>query len=463
MDTSPVRVPLIEGKMNYREVTGTLAGIVERKPAKWWFAGMTLATLALLFGLWAMYTTVTQGLGTWGLNNSTAWAWDIINFVWWIGIGHAGTAFTIFLIVFRAKWAAAINRTAEAMTVFAVMCAGLFPALHLGRIWLIFFIAPYPNTRGPLWVNYNSPLFWDVLAITTYLLLSVTLWYFGMIPDLATMRDRAKSKLSRTLYGFFSMGWVGSVRNWMRYEALMKILGGLAAPLVVSVHTIVALDFAVSVIPGWHTTILPPYFFVGAIFSGFAMVLTIMIMIRKVYPVQSFITMAHLNSISRVLIFGSMVIGLAYATELFMAWYSGVEYEMFTFFRSRATGTYALAFWIMVACNAVIPQLLWFRKIRSSIGWLLAISIIINIGMWYERYVIMISSLARDYLPSSWVTFSPTVVDIGIYVGTFGIFFSGMLLFIRFIPMIAIFEVKDLAGDKPEKQKPDGKNMKNEQ
>ncbi len=455
MDTTSAGAPLIEGKMSYRQVTDTLSGTVERKPAKWWYAGMTLSTLAVLFGLWAMYTTVTVGLGTWGLNNSTAWGWDIINFVWWIGIGHAGTAFTIFLIVFRAKWAAAINRTAEAMTVFAVMCAGLFPLIHLGRLWLVFFIAPYPNTRGPLWVGYNSPLFWDVLAITTYLLLSVTLWYFGMIPDLATMRDRAKTKLSRTIYGFFSMGWIGSVRNWMRYEALTKILAGLAAPLVVSVHTIVSLNFAVSVIPGWHTTILPPYFFVGAIFSGFAMVLTIMILIRKAFPLTSFITMGHLNSISRVLIFGSMVIGLAYATELFIAWYSGVEYEMFTFFKSRATGRYATTFWIMVVCNAIIPQLLWFRKIRHSIGWLLAISIIINIGMWYERYVILISSLAQDFLPSSWVTFTPTIVDIGIYVGTFGIFFTGMLLFIRAIPMIAIFEVKDLAGEKREDHKPD--------
>lgn len=456
MANNAVRAPLIEGRMNYRQVTDTITRPLGGKPAGWWYGGMTVATLALLFGVWSIYVTIAEGLGTWGLNNTVGWGWDIINFVWWIGIGHAGTAFTIFLIVFRAKWAAAINRTAEAMTVFAVMCAGMFPILHLGRIWLVFFIMPYPNTRGPLWVNYNSPLFWDVLAITTYLLLSVTLWYFGMIPDLATMRDRAKTRLSKGLYGFFSMGWTGSVRNWIRYEALTKILGGLAAPLVVSVHTIVALDFAVSVIPGWHTTILPPYFFVGAIFSGFAMVLTIMILIRKTFTLTGFITMSHLNSISRVLIFGSMVIGLAYATELFMAWYSGVEYEMFTFFKSRVTGNYSMAFWIMVVCNAIIPQFLWFNRVRRNLNWLLIISIIINIGMWYERYVIMISALAQDYLPSSWTSYSPTIIDIGIYVGTFGIFATGMLLFIRFIPMIAIFEVKDQAGEKKDENKTSG-------
>jgi Ni/Fe-hydrogenase subunit HybB-like protein len=450
MYNTAVRPALIAGNKDYKQVTGEIAGPSERVPAKWWFVAMTISTLALIFGLWAMFVTVVRGLGTWGLNNSVGWGWDIINFVWWIGIGHAGTAFTIFLIVFRAKWAASINRTAEAMTIFAVMNAALFPALHLGRIWLIFFIFPYPNTRGPLWVNFNSPLFDDFLAITTYLLLSLTLWYFGMLPDLATMRDRATSKVKKGVYGFFSMGWVGTVKNWMRYEALAKVLGGLAAPLVVSVHTIVAIDFAVSVIPGWHTTILPPYFFVGAIFSGFAMVLTIMVLIRKAYALTDFITISHLESICKVLIFGSMVIGLAYATEIFIAWYSGVEYEMFVFFRSRITGNFSIAFWIMVVCNAMIPQLLWSKKIRSSLTWLLVISIIINIGMWFERFVIIVSSLAQDYLPSSWVGFTPTIIDVGIYVGTFGIFFCGFLLFIRYIPIIAISEVKGLTRRVPD-------------
>jgi Ni/Fe-hydrogenase subunit HybB-like protein len=444
MYNTTVRPVLVTGNKEYHQVTRDIAPS-DRSPARWWYIAMTIATMALIFGLWAMFVTVTQGLGRWGLNNAVGWGWDIINFVWWIGIGHAGTAFTIFLIVFRAKWASSINRAAEAMTVFAVLNAALFPALHLGRIWLIFFIAPYPNTRGPLWVNFNSPLIWDFLAITTYLLLSLTLWYFGMVPDLATIRDRSESKLKKKLYGFFSMGWVGSVKNWVRYEALSKILGGLAAPLVVSVHTIVALDFAVSVIPGWHTTILPPYFFVGAIFSGFAMVLTIMILIRKTFSLTDFITQSHLDSICRVLIFGSMVIGLAYLTEIFIAWYSGSEYEIFTFFKNRATGKFSTSFWIMVVCNAIIPQLFWFKKIRSSLLWMFVISIIINIGMWYERFIILISSLTRDYLPSSWADYSPTIVDIGIYVGTFGIFASGMLLFVRYIPIIAISEVKSLA------------------
>lgn len=457
MYKTEVRPILVTGNKEYGQVTRDIAAPSERSPARWWYIAMTIATMALAFGLWAMFTTVTKGLGTWGLNNSVGWGWDIINFVWWIGIGHAGTAFTIFLIVFRAKWASSINRSAEAMTVFAVLNAGLFPALHLGRIWLIFFIFPYPNTRGPLWVNFNSPLFWDVLAITTYLLLSLTLWYFGMVPDLATMRDRAQSKIKKGVYGFFSMGWVGSVKNWVRYEALSKLLGGLAAPLVVSVHTIVALDFAVSVIPGWHTTILPPYFFVGAIFSGFAMVLTIMILIRKTFALTDFITKSHLDSICRVLIFGSMVIGLAYMTEIFVAWYSGSEYEFFTFFKSRATGKYSTAFWIMVFCNAIAPQFLWSKKIRSSLTWMLVISIIINIGMWYERFVIIISSLSQDYMPSSWVSYSPTIVDIGIYVGTFGIFASGMLMFIRYIPIIAISEVKGLAKRGKEEKKTDTK------
>ncbi len=457
MYNTAVRPSLVEGNKSYRQVTSDIAGPAERTPARWWYIAMTVATLALLFGLWAMYVTVVEGLGTWGLNNSVGWGWDIINFVWWIGIGHAGTAFTIFLIVFRAKWTASINRAAEAMTVFAVMNAGLFPALHLGRIWLIFYIFPYPNTRGPLWVNFNSPLFWDVFAILTYLLLSVTLWYFGMVPDLATLRDRATSKIRKNIYGFFSMGWVGSVGNWVRYEALAKILGGLAAPLVVSVHTIVAIDFAVSVIPGWHTTILPPYFFVGAIFSGFAMVLTIMILIRKTFALTDFITKSHLDSICRVLLFGSMVLGLAYITELFVAWYSGSEYEFFTFFKSRATGNYSAAFWIMIVCNAIIPQLLWSKKIRGSLGAMLVISIIINVGMWFERFVILISSLAQDYLPSSWVGYSPTIVDIGIYAGTFGIFACGMLMFIRFIPMIAISEVKGLTNQEKVNRQDDNK------
>ncbi len=441
MIASSIRWPMVKGEKSNKEITRELIAPNEQKPAMWWYIGMTIGTLALAFGGWAAYMSVTVGLGTWGLTNSVAWGWDIINFVWWIGIGHAGTAFTIFFLVFRQRWAASINRTAEAMTVFAVMCAALFPLLHMGRPWLAFFIMPYPNTRL-LWVNFNSPLFWDVIAISTYLLMSITLWYFGMIPDLATMRDRAKNKVSRALYGFFSMGWDGSMISYNRYETLTRILGGLAAPLVVSVHTIVAIDFAVSILPGWHATILPPYFFVGAIFSGFAMVLTIMILIRKAFKVKDFITAKHLDAIANVLKYGSLVIGLAYAIEVFIAWYSGVSYEMYTFLNARMTGSFSTAFWIMVFFNAIVPQIFWFRKARQNVWSLFIVSILINIGMWYERFIILVSSLAEDFLPSSWTEYTPTMVDIGIYVGTFGIFICGMLLFIRYIPIIAVNEVK---------------------
>lgn len=436
---------LIEGNKSYADVTREIAAPTETKPAKWWYAAMTLATLALLAGAWALYQTFAFGLGTWGINNSVAWGWDIINFVWWIGIGHAGTAFTIFLLIFRQKWAGSINRTAEAMTVFAVMCAALFPLLHMGRPWLAFYIFPYPNTRGPLWVNFNSALVWDVIAISTYLLTSIMLWYLGMIPDLATIRDRTKNKIKKVVYGFFAMGWSGSAHQFNRYESVSRILGGLAAPLVISVHSIVALDFAISVIPGWHTTIFPPYFFVGAIFSGFAMVLTIMIFFRKVFNIKDFVTDKHLDFITRVLKYGSLIIGAAYLMEMFIAWYSGVEYEMYTFLNARASGTFAIGFWIMVTCNAVLPQLFWFKKIRKSIAALFIISIFINIGMWYERFVILVSSLAQDFLPSSWVSYQPTMVDIGLYVGTFGLFMAGMLMFVRYVPIIAIFEVKGIS------------------
>jgi Ni/Fe-hydrogenase subunit HybB-like protein len=441
MISSSVRWPMVEGEKSIAQITNELTAPIETKPALWWYIGMGIGLLALAFGGWAMYTSVSVGLGTWGLTNSVGWGWDIINFVWWIGIGHAGTAFTIFFLVFRQRWAASINRTAEAMTVFAVMCAGLFPLIHMGRVWLAFFIMPYPNTRL-LWVNFNSPLLWDVFAISTYLLMSITLWYFGMVPDLATMRDRAKNKVSRALYGFFSMGWSGSMIAYNRYETLVRILGGLAAPLVISVHTIVALDFAVSVLPGWHATILPPYFFVGAIFSGFAMVLTIMILMRRAFAITDFITMKHMDAIANVLKYGSLVIGLAYGIELFIAWYSGVEYEIYTFFNARATGSFSVAFWIMVFCNAIAPQIFWFKKARRNLVILFIVSIIVNIGMWFERFIIMISSLAQDFLPSSWTDYSPTIVDIGIYVGTFGLFICGMLLFVKFIPVVAINELK---------------------
>lgn len=447
-----IRGSLIEGDKTYSQISADIIAPMEAKPGKWWFVAMTLATIAALWGVYAIYVTVAYGLGTWGVNNTVGWGWEIINFVWWIGIGHAGTAFSIFLLILRQRWRTSINRAAEAMTVVAVGCAALFPALHMGRVWLAFYIIPYPNTRGPLWVNFNSPLFWDFIAISAYLLISFSFWYMGMLPDFATIRDRTKSRIKRAIYGFFSMGWSGSTRDWTRFESLSFILGGIAAVLVVSVHSIVSTDFAVSVEPGWHTTIFPPYFVVGAIFSGFAMVVTLMVLIRKIYKLNDYITDNHLDAIARILVFISLIMGTAYLTEIFMAWYSGNEYEMFTFFRNRITGDYTFQFWAMFTCNALVPQLFWFKKVRRNILALFIISILINIGMWYERYNILITSLSKDYLPSSWASYSPTVTEVGVYVGTIGLFAAGVLLFFRYIPMIAISEVKSVLkiGDRKE-------------
>lgn len=453
MYKTEVRGALILGDKNYSQITSDIIAPLDQKTPLWWKLAFAISATAAMFGFVAMYVTVSQGIGTWAVNNSVAWGWEIINFVWWIGIGHAGTAFSIFLLILRQKWRTSINRAAEAMTVVAVSCAAIFPAIHMGRVWLAFFIFPYPNTRGPLWVNYNSPLFWDFIAISAYLLISASFWYFGMVPDFATIRDRATSKLKKAIYGFFAFGWRGTSQEWLRYESLSYILGGIAAVLVVSVHSIVSTDFASSVIPGWHTTLFPPYFVVGAIFSGFAMVMTLMIIIRKLYKFQDYITDSHLNAISKILIFISLIMGTAYSTEVFLSWYSGNQYEMFTFFHNRITGDYTFQFWTMVICNAFIPQLLWSKKIRKNLTIVFIISIIINIGMWFERFNIIVTSLSKDYLPSSWTTYSPTWVEIGIYVGTLGIFCVGVLLFARYIPMIAISEVKSVLnlGKKPEK------------
>jgi molybdopterin-containing oxidoreductase family membrane subunit len=447
-----IRGPLIEGNKSIGQITKEVALPMEMQPGLWWYIAFVLSSIAAVFGFYAIYITVYKGIGTWGVNNSVAWGWEIVNFVWWIGIGHAGTAFSIFLLILRQKWRTSINRAAEAMTVFAVMSAALFPALHMGRVWDAFYIFPYPNTRGPLWVNFNSPLFWDFSAITAYLIISASFWYLGMLPDLGTIRDRTTSKIKKAVYGFFSLGWTGSSRQWIRFDSLSFILGGIAAVLVVSVHSIVSTDFAVGIEPGWHTTIFPPFFVIGAIFSGFAMVMTLMVLIRKVYKLTDYITDNHMDAIARILVFISMIMGLAYLTEIFMSWYSGNQYEMFTFFRNRITGDYAVQFWGMIICNALIPQLFWFRKVRRNWIGLLSVSLIINIGMWLERYNIVITSLSKDYLPSNWVSYSPTIIDIGVFVGTIGLFATGVLLFMRYIPMMAISELKSVAhiGNKKE-------------
>lgn len=440
-----IRGPLVEGNKTLGQITKEIASPMEMPPGVWWYIAFVISSIAALFGFYAIYLTVYKGIGTWGVNNSVAWGWEIVNFVWWIGIGHAGTAFSIFLLILRQKWRTSINRAAEAMTVLAVMCAALFPALHMGRVWLAFYIFPYPNTRGPLWVNFNSPLFWDFAAITAYLLISASFWYLGTLPDFATIRDKTTSKIKKTIYGFFSLGWTGSSRQWIRFESLGFILGGIAAVLVVSVHSIVATDFAVGIEPGWHTTIFPPFFVVGAIFSGFAMVMTLMVLIRKIYKLTGYITDNHMDAIARILIFISLIMGTAYLTEIFIAWYSGNEYEMFTLFRNRITGDYTTQFWGMIICNALIPQLFWFRKIRRNWIGLLVVSLIINLGMWLERYNIVVTSLSKDFLPSNWASYTPTVIDIGVFIGTIGLFASGVLLFMRYIPMMAISELKSVA------------------
>ena len=448
MYKAEVRGELINGHKNYGQITREILRPFEAaSPPKWWYVGLFIGTVMVIIGGWSIYVLISTGVGIWGLNNNVAWGWDIINFVWWVGIGHAGTAFSIFLLILRQRWRTSINRAAEAMTVFAVLCAGMFPMLHMGRIWDAFFILPYPNTRGPLWDNFNSPLFWDVVAISTYLMASGVFWYMGMIPDFATIRERTTSKLKKNIYSILSFGWVGTARSWLRYETAALLLGGLAAPLVVAVHSIVSMDLATSVMPGWHTTIFPPYFVIGAIFSGFGMVLTHMIIVRKVLHYEDFVTQGHLDAIARILTFISLIMGTAYMTELFIAWYGGTEYEMFTFMKNRITGDYTFAFWAMITCNAIVPQFFWFKKIRKNLTIVFVMSVIINIGMWFERYVIVVTSLSKDFLPSSWAAYHPTIYDKALFIGTLGIFLLGILFFFRFIPMMAISELKGILKD----------------
>ena len=445
MYNSNVRDKLIKGNKSLKQISQEINAPIYDKAPLWWYFALLISLAMLSWGLYCKYVTITTGIGTWGVNNTIAWGWAIINFVWWIGIGHAGTAFSIFLLVLRQKWRTSINRAAEAMTVFAVGCAGLFPLLHMGRPWMFFFVFPYPNTRGPLWVNFNSPLFWDFVAISAYLLISASFWYFGMVPDFATIRDNAKSKVKKAVYGFFAFGWTGSSKEWLRFEALSFVLGGIAAVLVVSVHSIVSTDFAAGVIPGWHTTIFPPFFVVGAIFSGFAMVLTLIILMRKLYKLSDFITDSHVDAICRILIFVSLIMGTSYLTEAFIAWYSGNEYDMFKMFHNQMTGDYTFEYWAMIVFNALVPQLFWFKAVRRKLWIVFLISIVINIGMWYERFNIVVASLSKDYLPANWASYHPSSIEIGFFIGTLGIFSTGILLFFRYIPMMAVSEIKGVS------------------
>ncbi len=439
--TSILRQPVIAGDKRLHDVTEDVARTLERPPgAMWWTAFLTAFTV-LAIGVAAVAYQIKVGIGTWGLNKTVGWAFDITNFVFWVGIGHAGTLISAILFLLRQRWRTSINRSAEAMTIFAVICAGIFPLIHMGRPWLFFWIVPYPNFRGPLWVNFRSPLLWDFFAIGTYFTISLVFWYLGLIPDLATLRDRAKTKWRRLIYGITSFGWNGSLRTWVRYETVYLLLAALATPLVLSVHSIVSMDFATSVIPGWHTTIFPPYFVAGAIFSGFAMVLTLMIISRKVLQYEDYITVDHIERMCKVVLATGGIVALAYATEMFMAWYSVNPYERFAFL-NRALGPYAWAYWTMVTCNVVLPQLLWLKKVRRNVTAVFLLSIVINIGMWFERFVIIVTSLHRDFLPSSWAMYKPTIIEIATLAGSFGLFFTLFLLFARFIPFIAIGEVK---------------------
>lgn len=440
-----MRPALITGKVTLNELTQDICQPLKTKPGAGWWAGFLVALAALALGVGLVAYQIKVGIGTWGLNKTIGWAFDITNFVFWVGIGHAGTLISAILLLFRQKWRTSINRSAEAMTIFAVMCAAVFPLIHMGRPWLAFWVFPYPNTRGDLWVNFRSPLLWDVFAISTYFIVSLVFWYIGMIPDLATVRDRTVAPLKKAIYRVLSMGWDGSHRTWSRYEILCLILAGLATPLVVSVHTIVSMDFATSVIPGWHTTIFPPYFVVGAVFSGFAMVTTLLVITRKVMGLEKYITITHLEAIAKVILVTGSIVGTAYLTELFIAWYSGNAYEQFAF-KNRITGPYGWTYAIMVFCNVITPQFLWSKKIRTTPAILFVLSIVVNIGMWFERFVIIMTSLHRDFLPSSWSMYKPTFVEVGTFIGTFGLFFTCFLLFVRVIPVIAMWEVKSITG-----------------
>lgn len=442
---SQVRQPLVDGNKDYHQVTEDICRPIETTPSLLWKVGFGIAVALLLFGVYSVYRDVTYGIGQWNLNKTIGWGWDITNFVWWVGIGHAGTLISAILLLFRQGWRTGVNRAAEAMTIFAVMCAGQFPIFHMGRVWMAFFVLPYPNTRGPLWVNFVSPLLWDVFAISTYFTVSLLFWYSGLLPDLATVRDRARVKWRKRFYGVAAFGWTGSTKHWQRHESLSLVLAGLSTPLVLSVHTIVSFDFATSVIPGWHTTIFPPYFVAGAVFSGFAMVQSLMLITRKVLALEDYITLEHIEVMNKVIVLTGSIVGIAYLTELFMAWYSQNQYEGYTFWYSRANlfSPYGWSYWGMMACNVISPQFFWIKKLRRNIVFTFFMSVIVNIGMWFERFVIIVTSLYRDYLPSSWAYYySPTIWEIGFYLGTFGLFFTCFFLFAKWFPVIATAEIK---------------------
>jgi len=434
------RIPLVANQRPIGWISDRVASLCEDKAPFWWWALFIPSSAALAMLFFMLSYQISTGVGVWGNMHPVMWAWDIVNFVWWIGIGHAGTLISAILFLLRQRWRTAVNRAAEAMTIFAVMCAGIYPAMHVGRVWYDWWLFPIPNSNS-IWPQFRSPLMWDVFAVSTYFTVSVLFWYMGLIPDLAVMRDRAKTRARQFFYGLGALGWTGSNRHWSNYEKAYLILAGLSTPLVLSVHSIVSLDFSVSQIPGWHTTIFPPYFVAGAVFSGFGMVLTLLIPLRKICKLEDVITVRHVGLMCKVTLATGSIVGYAYAMEFFIAWYSGNPYERYAFI-NRAFGPYAWAYWIMISCNVLTPQFFWFKRIRTNMLIVFILSIFVNIGMWFERFVIVVTSLHREFLPSNWSYYSPTWVDICTYLGTFGLFFTFFLLFIRFVPLVAIAEVK---------------------
>ncbi|MGB7843065.1 MAG: NrfD/PsrC family molybdoenzyme membrane anchor subunit [Salinimicrobium sp.] len=442
---APIREPLIIGEKTYSDISVDVGAPIFGKANKSWWIVFLISLVAFLWGLGCIIYTVSTGIGVWGLNKTIGWAWDITNFVWWVGIGHAGTLISAVLLLFRQKWRMAINRSAEAMTIFAVVQAGLFPIIHMGRPWLAYWVLPIPNQFGSLWVNFNSPLLWDVFAISTYLSVSLVFWWTGLLPDFAMLRDKTTKPFQKKIYGILSFGWSGRVKDWQRFEEVSLVLAGLATPLVLSVHTIVSFDFATSVVPGWHSTIFPPYFVAGAIFSGFAMVQTLLIIMRKVSHLEDYITILHIEYMNKVILLTGGIVSVAYITEYFIGWYSGMDAENYTYMSfGAATGPYWWAFWALIICNFIVPLSLWVKKLRRNIMWTFIVAIIINIGMWFERFDIIVLNLSKSRTPSSWIMFSPTFVDIGIFIGTIGFFFVLFLLYARTFPVIAQAEVKTI-------------------
>ena len=442
--------PFLEPGQTFGSVTDKISAIVlGRGTTKGWIVGFTIGfCLLMVFNVAVAYLLI-KGVGIWGINMPIAWGFAIINFVWWIGIGHAGTLISAILLLLHQKWRTSINRFAEAMTLFAVACAGTFPLLHMGRVWLAFWLMPYPNPMW-MWPQFRSPLVWDVFAVSTYLTVSLLFWFVGLIPDLATLRDRAKNRAAQVIYGMFAMGWRGSAVHWSRYETASILLAGLATPLVISVHTVVSFDFAVAQLPGWHTTIFPPYFVAGAIYAGFAMVMTLSIPIRKYYHLEEFITMRHLDNMAKVMLATGLIVAYGYMMETFMAFYSGNQFDRYIVLNRMTAPPYAIVYWSLILCNIVIPQSLWSSKVRSSVPALFGIALVVNVGMWLERFVIVVISLHRDFMPSAWGTYIPTRWDWATFIGTMGLFLTLFYLFIRFLPMISISEMRTLVKETQE-------------